>query len=176
VNPGGLTANLSVRPAEEADRPAIDASYQRTWGGPTVATSERLYDLRYLPTLVVVDATDETLLGVLTYEIAGDAIEVVSIEATTPHSGAGSARLAAAVEVGRASRLGRLWLVSTNDNLDGLRFYQRRGLRIEAIRPGAIAAARQRKPTIPEIGAYGIPLRDEIVLSMPLAPSALGDG
>ena len=62
-----------------------------------------------------------------------------------------------------------MWLVTTNDNVDALRFYQRRGLRISGLRIGAVDESRARlKPQIPEIGAYGIPLRDEIELSKEL--------
>jgi hypothetical protein len=61
-----------------------------------------------------------------------------------------------------------LWLVTTNDNLDALRFYQRRGFRITEVRLGAVDEARRTlKPGIPAIGASGIPIRDEIVLERP---------
>jgi hypothetical protein len=60
-----------------------------------------------------------------------------------------------------------VWLVTTNDNLDALRFYQRRGFRLAKLRRGAVDAARSRlKPTIPEVGSFGIPIRDEIVLEL----------
>ena len=62
----------------------------------------------------------------------------------------------------------RLWLVTTNDNLDALRFYQRRGWRLSAVYPGSVVESRKIKPSIPEIGAYGIPIRDEIELEYPL--------
>ncbi|WP_215909533.1 hypothetical protein [Streptacidiphilus fuscans] len=58
------------------------------------------------------------------------------------------------------------WLVTTNDNLDALRFYQRRGLRIVGVAPGAVDAARRFKPSIPVTGEYGIPLRDELTLEL----------
>ncbi|MDQ4096453.1 MAG: GNAT family N-acetyltransferase, partial [Actinomycetota bacterium] len=57
-----------------------------------------------------------------------------------------------------------LWLVTTNDNLDALRFYQRRGFRLSEVRAGAVDASRAVKPVIPAIGRYGIPLRDELIL------------
>jgi hypothetical protein len=56
-------------------------------------------------------------------------------------------------------------LTTTNDNLDAIRFYQRRGLRLVALRAGAVDRARLEKPEIPRAGAYGIPLRDEIDLA-----------
>ena len=55
--------------------------------------------------------------------------------------------------------------MTTNDNTDALRFYQRRGFRIRAVRSGAVDDARRRlKPGIPAIGDHGIPLSDEIEL------------
>jgi hypothetical protein len=57
-------------------------------------------------------------------------------------------------------------LITTNDNLDAIRFYQRRDMRIAAVAPGAADEARRIKPSIPEIGDYGIPIRDEITLEI----------
>jgi hypothetical protein len=55
--------------------------------------------------------------------------------------------------------------VTTNDNVDALRFYQRRGFRLRAVRPGAVDDARRTlKPEIPAVGEQGIPIRDEIEL------------
>ena len=68
----------------------------------------------------------------------------------------------------RAAGLRRVWLVTTNDNLDALRFYQRRGLRIAAVHPGAVDRSRAVKPTIPLVDAYGIPLRDELIMELRL--------
>lgn len=55
-------------------------------------------------------------------------------------------------------------MMTTNDNLEALRFYQRRGFVITGIRINAVEIARQMKPTIPEKGDFGIPIRDEIDL------------
>jgi len=60
-----------------------------------------------------------------------------------------------------------VWVVTTNDNVDALRFYQRRGFHISAVRPGAVDHARTHlKPTIPSTGSHGIPIRDEIELTL----------
>ena len=59
----------------------------------------------------------------------------------------------------------RVWLVTTNDNLEALRFYQRRGFRLAQLRCGAVDEARRHlKPAIPASGFFGIPVHDEIVL------------
>lgn len=44
------------------------------------------------------------------------------------------------VDVARGQGCSRLWLVTTNDNVDALRFYQRCGFRLSAVRCGAVEA------------------------------------
>ncbi len=62
------------------------------------------------------------------------------------------------------------WLTTTNDNLEALRLYQRRGFRLVALRPSAMDEAwRTLKPELPMIGAHGIPMRDELDLELDLA-------
>jgi hypothetical protein len=72
--------------------------------------------------------------------------------------------------VAQARRRGcqRLWLVTTNDNLRALGFYQRRGFHPRALRAGAVAQARRLKPAIPEHSPDGIPIRDELELELEL--------
>jgi ribosomal protein S18 acetylase RimI-like enzyme len=156
-----------VRDATPADRPAVDALHDAVWGGPVVVGHGRAFDLRTLPTLLA-EGPDGRVVGALAYEIADSAMEVVSIVADPPGSGAGGALLDAAVGVARAARANRVWLVTTNDNLDALRMYQRHGMRLMRLDPGAVDRSRAVKPEIPLVGAYGIPLRDELTLELRL--------
>jgi len=105
------------------------------------------------------------VIGLLTYQMVGDMLEIVTLNAIDRRAGIGTMLIEAAVA--EARRLGRreVRLTTTNDNIDALRFYQRRGFRLAELRPGAVDRSRQRKPEIPLTGDYGIPLRDEIDLS-----------
>ena len=87
---------------------------------------------------------------------------------SVPSSGSARRCWSAARAVAADAGCTRLWLITTNDNLDALRFYQRRGLRIRAVHPGAVQRARRRKPQIPEVGEFGIALHDELELELPL--------
>ena len=156
-----------VRDATPADRPAVDALHDAAWGGQLVVGHGRAFDLRTLPALVA-DGPDGRLAGALAYEIAGGALEVVSILADPPGQGTGGALLDAAVGLARATGANRVWLVTTNDNLDALRMYQRHGMRLMRLDPGAVDRSRAVKRGIPFIGAYGIPLRDELTLELRL--------
>ena len=51
------------------------------------------------------------------------------------------------------------------DNLDALRFYQRRGYRLVAVHTNAVTDSRADKPTIPLAGQHDIPLCDEIEMA-----------
>ncbi len=105
------------------------------------------------------------LLGVLTYQIVGTSLEVSTLYAAVSGSGIGTALLSGAEDEARRSGARRMWLTTTNDNVDALRFYQRRGFRLVALRAGAVDDARARlKPTIAAVGDHGIAIHDEIVL------------
>ena len=83
--------------------------------------------------------------------------------------GIGRALLDAAVAALDAEGAHRVWLVTTNDNLTALRLYQQAGFRLSALRAGALDEVRRTlKPSIPEIGEHGIPLRDELELQLAL--------
>jgi ribosomal protein S18 acetylase RimI-like enzyme len=83
--------------------------------------------------------------------------------------GIGRALLDAAATALRQHPVDRVWLVTTNDNLEALALYQRAGYRLAELRPGAIDDLRRRlKPSIPEVASNGIPIRDELELAREL--------
>jgi ribosomal protein S18 acetylase RimI-like enzyme len=107
-------------------------------------------------------------VGLLSFDARQADVEVVYLEVTVRHSGVGTRLIEALMDRSPARRV---WLVTTNDNLEALRFYQRRGFRVTEIRPGAVDEARRTlKPAIPEAGNFGIPIRDEIVLERRTRP------
>jgi GNAT superfamily N-acetyltransferase len=115
------------------------------------------------PALLAEDGAE--LLGVLTYAIRGADFEVMTLHADRQRSGVGTALLAEAKRLASDAGCARLWLITTNDNVDALRFYQRRGFRLAALHRGAVDDSRARlKPEIPQVGDYGIALRDELEL------------
>jgi ribosomal protein S18 acetylase RimI-like enzyme len=133
----------------------------RGWGADFVVTRGRKVFAADLPALVAEDAEGEKV-GLLTYEIIGDQCEVVTLDAFTQFSGVGTALMNCVIETARAAGCHRVWLITTNDNLDAIRFYQKRDFTIAAVHVNAIAHSRTLKPSIPIVGNYGIPIRDEI--------------
>jgi ribosomal protein S18 acetylase RimI-like enzyme len=155
------TMQFEIRPREPADVPAVEPFLER-WHSLRVARRGEVLRPIEHPQLLAVDG-DGTVVAVLTYVVHGDECEVLTFHSDVRGEGVvGEARRRAA-----AAGCRRLWLVTTNDNVDAIRWYQRRGLRLRALRPGAVDAARARlKPEIPEIGDHEIPLRDELELEL----------
>jgi len=157
-----------VRPACEADRAWISELLEHRWGSTVIFRCQRSDDASRLPALVAEERGRPA--GVATYRVEPPECEVVTLDALTKWTGVGTALLRAVEEEARRAGCGRVWLVTTNDNVDALRFYQRRGYRIAAINVGAVEEARRsHKPSIPSSGCYGVPIRDEIVLEKELA-------
>ena len=139
-------------------------------GGMEVVSRGRLHRLRDHPALIA--WVGATRLGFAVMAQAGaEEAELLAIRAVTPWRGAGSALLAAVEASAKHTGASRLLAATTNDNVDALRFYQRRGFVLMAFTPDAFAAVRRLKglPDRPEmLGKYGIPLRDELLLCKPL--------
>lgn len=156
----GLGTRPRLARLREADRAWVEEFITREWGAPEVVARGVVYRPAELDGFKAV--TEGQTVGLVTLRVEGEACEVVTLNSLLP--GAGTALLQAAERYARAHGCARLRLITTNDNLAALRFYQRRGLRIAAVYPGAVEAARRIKPQIPLVGAGGIPVRDEIEL------------
>ncbi|HEV3211831.1 MAG TPA: GNAT family N-acetyltransferase [Acidimicrobiales bacterium] len=158
---------MIVRAAAATDRAWAEELLVRHWGATTVISRGVAHDAAVLPGLVALGARGRPV-GLLTYDVADDAMEVVTIDAVVPREGVGTQLVAAAREIAKHRGCARVWLVTTNDNLDALRFYQRRGFRLVTVHRGAVDGARELKPSIPDIGAHGIGIHDELELEVRL--------
>ena len=136
------------------------------FGGPLHARRGELIDVLAFPGFFA--EQDGRPVGLLTYRRENGDCELVFIGAGERHRGSGSELVNALRE--EVADCKRIWLVTTNDNLGALRFYQRRGFVLAAVRPGAVDDARKRlKPQLPTVGEFGIPMRDELELELRLS-------
>ena len=161
---------LTVRPLRAQEHDWLEQQLRRLWGSTQIVSRGHVHDAARLPALVV-EAGGE-LAGVATFEVRDGECEIVTIDAFRQGEGIGSALLEAIVGQAAREQCRRVWLITTNDNLPALRFYQRRGLRLVAVHAGVVEESRRVKPSIPLVGEYGIPIRDELELELVLGPSA----
>jgi len=137
----------------------------RGWGADFVVTRGRKVYPTEIDGFFASDAGGRRV-GLVTFEIIGDQCEIVTLDAFTRFSGIGSVLIDRVRRAAQRAGCRRLWLITTNDNLEAIRFYQRRGFAIAAVHVGALDQSRKLKPQIPLIGQFGIPLRDEVEFEM----------
>ena len=160
---------VDVRGLQPTDLQAASDLLDRELGGRHQARLGTFHDVLEFPGVGAWDA--QQLVGVATYDVQGETAELAAIAVSDGHRlrGIGTQLIDAVVTAVRATGARDVWLVTTNDNIDALRLYQRRGFRLSELHAGAVDRARALKPAIPPEGRYGIPIRDELVLKRTLS-------
>ena len=155
---------VRIRDLEPDDRAWADQLLASHQGSRMTARLGELLDPLELPGLVA--EADGARVGLATvHEAPGAGLELVTLHTTAAGAGVGTALLETVLQVAAASGHERLWLVTTNDNLEAIHFYLRRGLRVARVHAGAVAADRALKPEIAQRNAdNGLPIRDLVEL------------
>jgi len=171
---------MSLRQLTLDDLPRLRQFWIEHWGSEEIVSRGQVFRPEQLEGFVVEEEDD--WIGLLTFCIKDNECEVASIDSLREGQGMGTRLLNKAVEVARERDCKRIFLITTNDNLKALGFYQKRGFELVAVYRGALSESRKIKPSIPQIGMNNIPLRDEIELEMilnltsPHTPLPLGEG
>ncbi|MCD8920072.1 GNAT family N-acetyltransferase [Staphylococcus gallinarum] len=128
----------------------------------SVVVSSGAYELIELPGIIAYE--NGKILGLLSYKKFNDYIEIISLHSNIENIGIGSNLLTKIEEIAINLGIKRIKVITTNENLRALYFYQKKGYRITEILPNAVDKARTLKPTIPLVEENGIEIKDEIVL------------
>lgn len=154
----------SIRSLTAADQAWLTNFFLDQWGSTRQVVRGAIFLPHELPGFVA--ETADGLAGVITYRFLDDNVgEVATLNSLQEGVGIGGALVRAVVEEMQQNGRSRLIVVTTNDNLPALRFYQKQGFVLTTLRANALAGSRQLKPEIPLVGRDNIPLRDEIELT-----------
>ena len=167
---------INIRPLERADREWVAHFLDERWGTTQIVSRGKALYGHLLPGFMAermaaaLDEAEPTAdderenIGLVTVNIGENECEITTLNSLEEGAGIGSALVEAVEEWAREVGMDRLWLVTTNDNLAALKFWQKRGYELVTIHRNAIADARRIKPQIPITGLNGITIRDEIEL------------
>ena len=133
------------------------------WGSAEMIVSSGIYNCSELDGFIYVNEHDE-ITGLITYIIRNNKLEIISLDSTEEGKGIGTELERKIEDLAKQNHCEVISLLTTNDNLHALKFYQKRGYRIVGIIPDAVEKARVIKPSIPLIGNDDIPLHDELKL------------
>jgi N-acetylglutamate synthase-like GNAT family acetyltransferase len=157
---------FTIRPLERDDREWVAHFLDAHWGTTQIVSRGEAVYGHLLPGFVAetVEDGETKRIGLLTYQIEDNACEIKTLDSIVPEQGVGTSLVNALRSAMREARIKRIWLITTNDNLAALKFWQKRDFALVAVHRNAIEEARRIKPQIPITGLDGIPIRDEIEL------------
>jgi len=166
---------FTIRPLERADREWVAHFLDERWGTTQIVSRGKAVYGHLLPGFMAerrmsaeaeapVEEASAENIGLITVHIGEKDCEITTLDSLDESMGVGSALVEAVENWAREAGIERLWLVTTNDNLEALKFWQKRGYELVSVHRNAIADARRIKPQIPITGLNGITIRDEIEL------------
>jgi len=132
----------------------------QNWGSPIIISRGRKHEVEELSGFLLHHNGD--VIGLITYCISDNSCEIVSLNSFVENQGVGSELIEKVIEIAKEYGCKRVWLITTNDNIRALRFYQKRGFDIKALHLNVIEEARRIKPDIPMYGNDDIPILHEI--------------
>ncbi len=149
-------------PRDESDVRWLTDLWRAEWNGDIMVSKGQVRHLHELESLIAWTGAER--VGAVTFIIDSSGCELMSINALTEAKGVGTKLLETVEDHARRAGCERVWLITSNDNVAALRFYQRRGYRMVAVHVGGVDVARKTKPFIPLTGCHGIEIHDEVEL------------
>ena len=161
-----IVTTVEVRRLTSAERSQLHDLLAREWGSSQIVSRGQVHDAAGAG--AVGAFRGGRLVGLATYLSENRECELLTLNAFERRQGIGSALLAAVVSEAKSAGARRLWLVTTNDNVDAIRFYDAVGMRLAATHHGAVDEARKLKPSIPDLAPDGTRISDELEFELDL--------
>jgi len=158
---------FKIKGISPEDREEVLKILVKFWGDHTIVSHGKIFYPVEMEGIKAVNP--DRIVGILHFQIQYDHCEIFTLASLDERKGIGDALLEAVEVIARNRSCQKLCLSTTNDNLNALGFYQRRGFQLAALFLDQIKVYRKLKPAIPDIGENGIPIRDEIHLEKMLA-------
>ena len=148
------------------NRAAVNAFIKENWFTTAMVLRGRVIDMTKTDGYFA--SQGGKIIGLVTYIFYRDVCEITSLNSLVENRGLGTRLLDIAIEAARENGCSRVVLITTNDNIRAIRFYQKRGFDMAHLYRNALDVSRRLKPEIPLIGEDSIPLRHEIEFEMEL--------
>ena len=154
---------MIIIPNNEIAKHMLTDFFAKHWGTPEMAISSGIFRCDEIDGFAAVNESGE-IISCITYTIDGKDCEIISLDSMIENKGIGTALLQQVEETAKHAHCQRIKLITTNDNVHAIAFYQKRGYTMAELYVNAVEEARKVKPEIPFAADNGIPIRDEILL------------
>ncbi|WP_439874033.1 GNAT family N-acetyltransferase [Bacillus mycoides] len=136
------------------------------WGSSMMVSRGRAHQLEQLPGFIAFK--NDRIVGIITCEVLKNMCEIVSLDSFEEGNGIGTKLVDCVLQMARENECEKVWLITTNDNMNALRFYQKRNFIMTNLYMDAVKEARKIKKEIPFIGYDNIAISHEIQLEYTL--------
>lgn len=161
-----MKPELFIRRIEDSDREWARKVLRDSWESSKIVTRGVIHETDQLPGFIAL--LDDLYVGLLFYDVKDGMLEIISLNVLEQRRGIGSSLIQSAIQEARSLKCLRIWVITTNDNIPAIEFYQANGFKIAAIHKDALIESRKLKPEIPLIGIDGVTIKDEIELEKKL--------
>lgn len=155
-----MCLNFQISKLSKEDSILIASFMTDNWGSPMIVTKGMIFNTCDLPGFIC--KRDNKILGLITYNIDKKDCEIVTLNSQLNNLGLATKLINKVLKIAKQKGCKRVWLITTNDNTNAIRFYQKRGFELVGFYQNSIADSRKLKPEIPEFGNDGIPIKHEI--------------
>lgn len=152
--------NYTIESISEVIREKVNDILIQEWEATDIIIRGTVIDGTKLDGFVALDG--EKIIGLITYMFEDDECEICSLNSFIENRGIGTSLINKVIEIAKGKKCTRIKLITTNDNIRAMEFYQRRGFIFSNIYKNAIEDSRKIKPEIPMFAENGLPIRDEI--------------
>ena len=142
------------------NRNLINTFIKEHWYTTTMIIRGRVIDMTKTEGFFFRDG--ENIIGLITYIVYDNILEITSLDSLRENQGIGSKLVETVIHEAKERKVRKIVLITTNDNINAIRFYQRKGFDMVHLFHNALDISRKLKPEIPLIGENSIPLRHEI--------------
>jgi len=141
-------------------RDTVNLILKDEWHCPPSISRGKIIDTTILPGFLFIK--NEVIEGVTTYNIENEECEIVTLNSFKENMGIGTTLIEGVLDVAKKTNCKRLWLITTNDDINAIRFYQKKGFDLKAAHINAMELSRKLKPSIPLMGMDSIPIKHEL--------------
>lgn len=151
---------MELEKVNSLNRNRVDAFIEQHWYTTTMIIRGKEIDMTQTEGFFFSEGED--IIGLITYIVYDNILEITSLDSLHENQGIGSKLVEAVIHEAKERKLQKIVLITTNDNINAIKFYQKRGFDMVHLFHDALDVSRKLKPEIPLIGENSIPLRHEI--------------
>ena len=152
-------SKIIYRKVSSEDKNWINKLIRKHWGSEQIVVHKTKYYPNKLDGFLAENSEDK--IGLITFKIENKKCEIITLDSLEENKGIGSQLVSLVIKEAKEKECKKVWLITTNDNIKAIYFYQKLGFQLKKIYPNAVKESRKIKPEIPLLNEKGIPIRDE---------------